>query len=64
MCVSVAVSSVASSSSPALTVTVCAVPQSDVVNVRLDVFNVRSVPETPVTATVTVAVGSDDSATV
>ena len=53
-----------SSSSPAATVTVCAVPQFEVVNVSDAGLGVSSVPAWPVIATVTVAVGSVASFTV
>ena len=64
MCSSVAASFAPSSSSPAVTVTVCAVFHVAVVNVRLVVSSVRSVPEWPVIATVTCAVGCVESRTV
>ena len=53
-----------SSSSPAATVTVCAVPQFEVVNVSDAGLGVSSVPAWPVIATVTVADGSVASLTV
>ena len=64
MCVSVAVSLAASGSSSAVTVTVCSAFHVESVNVRLVLSSVRSVPEWPVTATVTVLVGSVASFTV
>ena len=53
-----------SSSSPAVTVTVCAVFQVAVVNSRLVVSSDKSVPEWPEIATVTVPVGAVASFTV
>ena len=64
MCSSVAASFAPSSSSPAETVTVCAVFHVAVVNVSEAVSSVRSVPAWPVIATVTVAVGCVASRTV
>ena len=65
MCVTVAVSSVESSSSSAETVTVCASSQSVVENVRLAGFAVTSVLSVGLTmVTVTVSVGSVSSTTV
>ena len=64
MCVSVAVSFTASSSWPAVTVTLCAVDQVAAVNVRLDLSRDRSVPDTPPIVTVTGAVGAEPSFTV
>ena len=55
---SVSTSSSASSSCAALTVTVCAVAQSDVVKVRLVLPGVRPVPVCPEIVTVTVSEGS------
>ena len=63
-CDNVAVSLSASSSWSASTVTVCAVFQVEVVNVRLSVSKVRSVPEWPAMATVTVLLGLVASFTV
>ena len=51
------VSSVPSSSSSAFTVTAWAVPQLDVVNVRMVLFKVTSVLAWPDTVTVTSSVG-------
>ena len=62
--VSVTESSVVSVSSPAVTVTVCAVFQFDVVNVSVVGSGVTSVPACPATVTVTFAVGSVSSTTV
>ena len=53
MCVRVAVSSIASSSWAAVTVTVWAVFQFVVVNLGPESLRVRSVPVTPATATST-----------
>ena len=61
---SVAVSLPASSSSSALTVTVCSVAQFDVVNVSDAGEGVRSVVSWPAIATVTLAVGAEPSFTV
>ena len=61
---SVAVSSAASSSSPADTDTVCSVSQFEVVNVSDAGLGVSSAPAWPVIATVTVADGSVASLTV
>ena len=61
---SVTASLPASSSWPAVTVTVCAVLQFDVVNVSEVLSSVRSVPSWPDTVTVTSAVGCEFSATV
>ena len=55
---SVAESSVLSVSSLAVTVTVCAVLQFEVVKVRLAEVAVRSVPLVPPTVTVTFPVGA------
>ena len=59
-----AVSGSPSSSSPASTVTVCAVCQLASVNVRLPGLTLRSVPVVPPTLTVTDSVGSESSTTV
>ena len=64
MWVRVALSCVASESPPADTVTICAVSQFDVVNVRLLLLSDRSVPDVPPIDTVTSAVGSVASFTV
>ena len=64
MCVTVAVSRAASLSSAAETVTVCAVSQSEAVNVRRAGLAVTSVLVGSLTVTVTVAVGSVSSTTV
>ena len=55
--VSVTASFAVSASSPAVTVTVWAVPQFVVVKVRLVGLGVTSVPACPATVTVTFAVG-------
>ena len=57
-------SCVASSSRAAETLTVCTMSQFEVVNVRLVLFTVRSVPDVPPIDTVTSAVGSVPSFTV
>ena len=62
--VSATESSSVSVSLPAVTVTVWAVSQFDVVKVRVVGFGVTSVPACPATVTVTVAVGSVSSTTV
>ena len=63
MCVSVTESLFASRFWVALTMTVWAVSQSDVVKNSNVVFRLTSVPKCPVIATVTVAVGREASAT-
>ena len=63
VCVSVTASSSVSSSAPALTVTVCGSLQSEVVNVRLVLSSVRSVPAWPEIVTVTAADGRCDRET-
>ena len=65
MWVSVTASSAtASSSSAAVTVTVCGWSQFVVAKVRLAGLTVRSVPDAPLTVTVTAAVGWESSTTV
>ena len=64
MCVSVALSADVSLSSAALTVTVCAVLQPLVVNVRLLLSTPKSVPVVPPIVTVTSPLGCVASATV
>ena len=65
MCVMLtAVSSIASSSCSAVTVTVCAVSQLPDVNVSVVLSRVRSVPVTPPRVTVTSPTGSVSRTTV
>ena len=64
MCVSVAVSSTASSSWPAVTSTGCAVFQLVLLNVSVFSTTLRSVPAVPPTVTVTGPVGCVASFTV